>query len=152
MGRVVWAHHDEATPVTTVHQGPVTEMVTRRSRYYPRRPRPSKPLPRHHPRQEDRHQDQPACGVVPTHPGVVSAIIEGLRSGPGQSTPPPENIIVHDSTRPSSAREPDTMNWSGDAYVGADHPSIGFDMTHTCTISYPGGSTNHHVSRIIGQF
>ncbi len=159
--RVVWAHHNEATTGwTTVNQGPVTEMVhaaVRALTGIPDTAAAFKSLfPGITPTKKVGIKINLACGDVPTHPQVVNALVEGLlMMDLGGSTLPPENIIVHDwDTGFFCAQTGYTQNWGGPGvqYVGTDHPSIGCDMTHTYTITYPGGSTtNHHVSRIIAQ-
>jgi uncharacterized protein (DUF362 family) len=162
LSRVVWAHNNEATTGwTTVNQGPVTQMVHAAVCSLTGLPSAAEAwkslFPGITPTKKIGIKINLACGDVPTHPQVVNAIVEGLlMMDLDGSTLPPENIIVHDyDTAFLCAQTGYAVNWGGPGvqYVGSDHPSIGFDMTHTYTISYPGGSTsNHHVSKIISQY
>jgi len=162
LSRVVWAHHDGATTGwTVVNQGPVTEMVHAAVRALTGIPDTAAAwkslFPGITPAKKIGIKINLACGDVPTHPQVVNAIVKGLlMMDLGGSTLPAENIIVHDfDTAFLCPQTGYTVNWGGPGvqYVGTDHPSIGFDLTHTYTIQYPGGGTsNHHVSKIISQY
>ncbi len=98
-----------------------------------------------------------ACGDVPTHPQIVNAIVDGLlmMDLAGQ-TLPESHIIVYDADNAFfCAQTGYTVNYGGNGvqYYGTDHSGVGYDLTHTFTITHPHGSqTQHHPSKILSQY